>query len=482
MASITISNDLIESGSDLISAYNDNVITFDFVPDDSNADVKGSLRLGTQQIYFTCYNYETVYPSPVIFRQKINIKELLRYFINDFYYKAVSAGINASDLITYLRIGCYGREDSSITASEFYYLYIGHGVNQIGNAYGGNLKDFHDSAAQRYTVFNDYPFEFYFYVDDTYAEINALLNTTLLSLEEAVDEGMHTIKSDNLDVIGSHELQIHAGDGVEKVTSWAQGTPGFDSFTSSGSGITSADETTGDGAYCETNGILVAIGEQYLITIYMVKIDPASDTPVIKFGSTEISFTWGVEKTVILTMTESEIKTLNIEYAVGEEGSFGGSFSIKKVDYVQEIDYEVKRTDCEGLYIRYLTKGGYYKYWLFNKYYKVNREADQIGYIYPELDTLIGAQARRHNVGYENAFEKVEVIAQNVSVSDQEDLLDLFTSPAVYLWNGSKGEASAETDWVLIDRVEGSHQINHKRNYQTFSAVLYKPELYTQQR
>ena len=173
---------------------------------------------------------------------------------------------------------------------------------------------------------------------------------------------------------------------------------------------------------------------------------------------------------------------MNFSYANDDGGTFNGTYSVKKLDYVQEINYEVKRTDCEGVYIRYLTKGGYYKFWLFNKYYKVSREADQVGYIYPEIDTLIGQQARRYNVGYENEFEKIEVIAQNVSVADQEDLMDLFTSPAVYLWNGSKGDPSDESDWVLIDKMEGSHQINYKRNFQTFSAILYKPELYTQQR
>ena len=41
--------------------------------------------------------------------------------------------------------------------------------------------------------------------------------------------------------------------------------------------------------------------------------------------------------------------------------------------------------------------------------------------------------------------------------------------------------AELETDWILLDRVEGSHQLREKKQFDNFNATLVPPENYTQQ-
>jgi hypothetical protein len=57
--------------------------------------------------------------------------------------------------------------------------------------------------------------------------------------------------------------------------------------------------------------------------------------------------------------------------------------------------------------------------------------------------------------------------------------MDIFTSPAIYLWLGDPGDASAEADWILCE-VDGSHTIKEKKNFDTITCSITLPELYTQ--
>jgi len=38
-----------------------------------------------------------------------------------------------------------------------------------------------------------------------------------------------------------------------------------------------------------------------------------------------------------------------------------------------------------------------------------------------------------------------------------------------------------ETDWILLERVEGSHNLRNKKDFDNFLATLVLPENYTQQ-
>jgi len=60
-------------------------------------------------------------------------------------------------------------------------------------------------------------------------------------------------------------------------------------------------------------------------------------------------------------------------------------------------------------------------------------------------------------------------------------MLEIFTSPAVYLWNGTPRREEKESDWILLNKVEGSHNLMLKKDTDNFECTLVLPENYTQQ-
>lgn len=136
---------------------------------------------------------------------------------------------------------------------------------------------------------------------------------------------------------------------------------------------------------------------------------------------------------------------------------------------------------CENaVYIRFLTKDGYYMYWAFSQYPKTVKSGDKIGDVINNFSEMALAQSSNFSLGYRNSFNKIDIIASAVPIVFRRKLLDLFTSPAIYMWKGSLGEYEDEADWILLDKVEGSHILREKMEHDNFECALVLPENYTQ--
>ena len=475
MASVTINTDLKSGSSDLVSAYMDNLILFNVSPNDTGSDVTAKLKIDTT--YFDCF-YTGVFDDHFYF--KISVTELIRYFITNFYYKAVSAGINASTLVTSLTLTIYGYEDGVSTCNTTLTLYFSHGLNQIGYAYGSNLRSQYENAELSFTAFKDYPFELYFFLNASHTLIT-LLNGSNISVTASCTKGLWALKSTALNVVGNNMVQLLTA-GSEEITSWSNSTPAFETLVGSGANLTIAAETSGGGKAI-TNNIAVTEDETLLFEFTLTKDNPESNDPVVKIGADTVTgWSWTVKKSYLYTAPTSGNIIVSIEYAAGQTGTFHGTFSVKSYTEIQTFSLIVKQSSCDGVYIRYLSKEGFYRYWLFEGFKRSSITAKKIGNLIQSLDTLVGAQSRVQNIGYNEVTQRVDVISHNVTQEQQEQLIDIFTSPAVYIWNGESGDASAEADWILLDEVQGQHEINYKRQFQAVSASLILPELYTQKR
>ena len=105
---------------------------------------------------------------------------------------------------------------------------------------------------------------------------------------------------------------------------------------------------------------------------------------------------------------------------------------------------------CENaVYVRWLTRDGIYMYWAFTPFKVSSVEAQKIGNVINSFDEQALANSRNFPIGYKNSFDKIAVSAATVPIVFLRKLMELFISPAVYLWQGKEtpGE-NLLTEWV----------------------------------
>lgn len=488
MATITIIQDLKSGSSDLVSAHNFNMLLFRYYPDDDTNTITAQISISIAGVttYFDAYLYDVdnIGGTEDSSFFKIDISEIIKYGIIDFYYKAVSSGLNVSTLVTSLTITFYGAENGTVNDTDTLTLYFSHGINQIGYDYGSNMMYLYNADDLSFTAFANYPFEAYLFnnasraIETNLIDLNGKVQTEMI-FSGTRSKNLLSIK-DTLTNPGLFNLLLYTKVS-NLITTWSHS--GFNTFTFSGSDITSAIKSTAAGTqYCYTNLIAVTAGQTYYLFVN-ININSGS-YPVLKIDATTdiiYSYTDNESYIFIFRPTVSESIRVNMTVGSGLVTNFSATFSMYNISWEQFINLTVKDSCDSGVYIRYLSKEGFYRYWLFEAYKKVTRSGNEIGELIPAMTTMTAAQYRTRSIGYEDVYESIDVLSHNVTTEQQEQLMDIFTSPAVYMWLGEAGTASAEADWILV-KVTGNHEVNYKNKFQNFSCRLRLPESYTQRR
>ena len=115
----------------------------------------------------------------------------------------------------------------------------------------------------------------------------------------------------------------------------------------------------------------------------------------------------------------------------------------------------------DAVYIRWLNSSGYYSYWAFSPYPYRSVSGSKLGSVINSFPEMALAQSRNLPVGYRDSFSRIDVIASAVPIVFRRKLMDLFTSPAVYLWREkeilnlisawtNEGYETLETDGTVI--------------------------------
>ena len=93
-------------------------------------------------------------------------------------------------------------------------------------------------------------------------------------------------------------------------------------------------------------------------------------------------------------------------------------------------------------------------YWAFSPFKVSSVEAQKIGNVINSFDEQALANSRNFPIGYKNSFDKIAVSAATVPIVFLRKLMELFISPAVYLWQGKQTpNENLLTEWVN-DRYE----------------------------
>jgi hypothetical protein len=133
---------------------------------------------------------------------------------------------------------------------------------------------------------------------------------------------------------------------------------------------------------------------------------------------------------------------------------------------------------CEGdLIIKYLDKNGQYRFYPFNKYYRTSDAPELIGTANKFITNILSDQSDKQNVGFRNK-RKIQMSA-DVPTEELEKLVDIYTSPRVYLYIGSGSTDSAE-DWLEVNQiVENPVVRRNKKNTGRIDITIELPENYS---
>jgi hypothetical protein len=487
MATLTITQNPWDGSRFLVSVHNPTKLIWTFQPTTDTKVITSTVTIGAYTFNGIETNKNTG-ATPDIYTYELNLTDILKYFHNSFYHKTVPDAISAalSDLVKSQLMTVNGLEDGVSTDTEYVTTLLSHGVNQIGNAYGATMQKLWDRVnSDRFHYFAGYPCELYWWtgpdplsqwlsVDGKWANTAFIDESTGLAAINILDFIPYIVNK------GIHNVSV-TDDATKKITSWTNIS--FTTFTSSGANITSCIYSGVSVTRAESNSFAVIAGQEYILNIDLNVISGlvpnflldvsgvGSQAITLAAGNNRISFVAENTGTAKFWILKNNLGTsINCTLTVNE-------FYLLVEDGTFEID--TKDSNCGGKYIRYLSSQGYYKFWLFNKYFSTSKNQSKIGSLLNSFDTMVGQQARAFNIGYKDAYSRIIVTSENVSKEDQLVLMDIFTSPAVYIWSGSQNDADSEALWTLVE-VEGSHSIREKNNFDNFSCTLVLPELYTQ--
>ncbi len=142
--------------------------------------------------------------------------------------------------------------------------------------------------------------------------------------------------------------------------------------------------------------------------------------------------------------------------------------------------FEVDIVDECGIYLKWLNSEGGWSYYLFNKYYKIPMSAKSQGKINKYLDTMIGAIGNQTNIG-QNLTTGIKINQRFLSKDEYIQLIEIASSPMVYLYNEAKGTQATSESWleVIVEDFKDDFRDN-KKNIFDISFLFTLPANYTQ--
>lgn len=133
---------------------------------------------------------------------------------------------------------------------------------------------------------------------------------------------------------------------------------------------------------------------------------------------------------------------------------------------------------CEGdRILKYLDKNGQYRFFPFNKYYEEYDSPEQIGTTNKFITSILNAQTNKQNVGFKN--DRRLDLTGEATLEQLEKLIDIYSSPRVYLYTGSGG-SDADSDWLEVG-IESSAPVikPRKRKLARIDITITLPENFT---
>jgi len=148
------------------------------------------------------------------------------------------------------------------------------------------------------------------------------------------------------------------------------------------------------------------------------------------------------------------------------DGGLAGTKTITPIDF------------CDGgKILKYLDKNGQYRFYPFNKFYEINDNPKLIGKTNKLITNILTDQSDKHNIGYKN--ERQISLFADVPNSQLDKLVDIYTSPRVYLYIGN-GSQQGDQYWLEVEAASSPNIVRRpKANTGQININVTLPENYT---
>jgi hypothetical protein len=377
--------------------------------------------------------------------------EILKHIIANYFYNEMSNDvISPENYGSEIDVTIKTYDGGVLENTDTSLIYFGcHALNQIGDEYGANIPRIFYNDTEDIAHFLGYPNKLFFY------------------------------SPDDLSADGPY-FEVFADEPTNPITTIVNGISNpYGTFTTVGTAITSAIAA----AFSEAESgqtFTVYEGEQWAVLIPGLTINSGVAPSVylaqgagFSEASNKLTAIAG-DNVIVLSVHTSKLVRLVIENSAAGNWSCD-DIQVRKVKaatgagtlglYMHCIDLSVLALDktckyakmyndvadptliktfnldifdpCEnGVYVRYLNKNGVYSYWMFPGTKSTTRDGSKIGNVINRFSDMATANSRNKNIGYRDSFERITVISPAVPIKYRRKLIELFTSPAVYLWQG----------------------------------------------
>ena len=395
--------------------------------------------------------YKLSYVDPLA-KFRFDGTQILKHIIKNYLYKEISTIISPENYGSTVDVVFRTYDNAVENANDTVTYYLSQAVNQIGDEYGSNIPRLFLNDTEDIAHFLGYPTKIFFYL--------------------ATDRSAHSplVEIIDRDITESANL-------IASFTS-----SGYDTFDTTGTAIDSAINTVF--ALGSSNEFATIEGQNYLILVPAL-VNNAGELPTfrLKYSAVEpkgfvgdnafilkAGATAADEIFYIRNVDAGDWECGPIQVIPVEDASDYGSLKIgvhcidlgllalsKKSIYARAYynhdapdrikDYNLNIFEaCENaIFIRWLNSNGDYSYWAFSPYPFRDKSGNRLGSVINNFTEMALANSRNLPLGYRDAFDKISVIASAVPLLFRRKMLEIFTSPAVYLWNGLPSENLIES-------------------------------------
>ena len=121
-----------------------------------------------------------------------------------------------------------------------------------------------------------------------------------------------------------------------------------------------------------------------------------------------------------------------------------------------------KVSDACGVYMKWLNKTGGYSYWLFNRFYTIDKGIQTLGSITNDFYNLEDTTSQSKQLGKDSA-DLWTLLSDNLSPDDMNIAKGILDSPKAYLFTGTAGQVNNFNDWLEVSVNTRSANIKQSR-------------------
>ena len=380
---------------------------------------------------------------------RFDATQIIKHIINNYFYKETSEIVEPENYGSKIEVTFKTYDNAVLEDTEVKTYFASHALNQIGDEYGANIPRLFLNDTEEIAHHMGFPNHLFFYAPTTLATY-----TPLVEVFEDEPENLITA------------LVNSAGDP-------------YDTFTVVGTAVSEADAAV---AYSigESDEVL-NFQQGDIVEVIVPELSFGASGPLFWLGQNAIQSTIKMQAengynafvfTIFITQAVklyfssehgSVFQCAEIQVREVIDASSQGTLGLymHSVDLAQLLltrnaktakvyHYLTSHTliktynltifePCEGsIYVRFLTKDGYYMYWAFTPYKVSTTEGEKMNSVINSFSEMALANSRNYPIGYKNSFNKIVVSAASVPIVFQRRLMEMFISPAVYLWQGGQ--------------------------------------------